>query len=272
MFKQTAIAALVLGFSGAASAAMYQPAPVCAAGTVTVPCEKSAWDLGVDALYLRAEDHQSSAVPITTSKRMDQGWGFRLEGSYHFGSGNDVVINWSRYDKTTKNITTTPTHLTNKFDMVNFELGQQVNLAEKVVMRFQGGLQYIDLTDHDVDTTAAPNVQKNEMTGFGVRAGLGVKYSFTSGYYAYADSNLGLLAFQMKQTTAALAQTTVHGTALTTDASVGVAYIYEMAQGDLTARVGWGVKHINLNNVITNASNGYGWSGFNLGLKWVGNA
>jgi len=100
MFKKTAIAALVLG-SGAASAAMYAPAPApaCAAGNVTVPCERSAWDLGVDALYLRSEDNNGVGAVNANSFRAKYGWGFRLEGSYHFGTGNDATVNWAHYNK-----------------------------------------------------------------------------------------------------------------------------------------------------------------------------
>ena len=157
MFKRTAIAALVLGFTGAASAAMYAPAPApsCAAGNVTVPCEKSAWDLGVDALYARSDDNQLANM---NGFRAKYGWGFRLEGSYHFGTGNDAAVNWAHGKRTTDStVNANVLSLTNTLDIVNFELGQVVNFGENVSARFNGGVQYVTVKDdfsNSVATTA----------------------------------------------------------------------------------------------------------------------
>ncbi len=270
MFKKTAIAALVLGFTGAASAAMYAPAPApaCAAGNVTVPCERSAWDLGVDALYLRAEDNSLSNQALATMGRAKMGWGFRVEGSYHFGTGNDVSLSWARYSKAADLSGTGVSRLTNKFDIVNFEFGQQVDFGENVDMRFNAGVQWVKVVDQNaLIATPGTLVADSELTGFGPRVGAAVKYDFGNGFGVYVDSAVAVLAAKMENKLAAGG--TMHGTALSTDSSVGVAYTHAMAQGDLTARLGWGVKQVSLN---TAGMTGAGWSGVNLGLKWVGNA
>ncbi len=261
MFKRPAIAALVLGFSGAASAAMYTP--TCTPGQVTVPCEASAWDVGVDALYLRGEDYSTGAAAgssTATNNRLDYGWGVRFEGSYHFGTGNDVTLNWSHYDKRST-ISVGPVTYTSKFDIVNLEFGQHVDAGEKVDMRFYGGLQWVDITDL---TTGTP-VTNFITQAFGPRGGLTTTYNFGNGFAVYGDGSVAFLVGDQNMN-----PNRTYSTFLSGNANVGVAYTHAMAQGDLTARVGWGVTHINPN---TNAlANGHGWSGFNFGLKWVGNA
>ncbi len=275
MFKKTAIAALVLGFSGAASAAMYAPAPApaCAAGNVTVPCERSAWDLGVDALYLRTADYNAfgnTGSASNLNNRPDYGWGFRLEGSYHFGTGNDVTLNWAHYDKRSFLGAATGWNSKSKFDVVNLELGQHIDVGEMVDMRFYGGLQWVDVTDHTTVAATGANNSNWKTTGFGPRAGLTTTYNFGNGFAVYGDGSVAFLAAEHEMTNGVAATVKVYGTALSGNANVGVAYTHAMAQGDLTARVGWGVTHINPNNA--GFANGHGWSGFNFGLKWVGNA
>ncbi len=80
--------------------------PVCTPGNVTVPCESSAWDFGGQALYLKPSFGAPFAgvtrVANATSgfdypyfnKNNDWSWGFQLEGSFHFGTGNDIDLNW----------------------------------------------------------------------------------------------------------------------------------------------------------------------------------
>jgi hypothetical protein len=259
MFKKTAIAALVLGFSGAASAAMYAPAPApaCAAGNVTVPCERSAWDLGVDLLYMRNDGNQFDEVP---NFRAPYGWGFRLEGSYHFGRGNDANLNWTHYNKGGESVNRMTR---SKLDIVNFEMGQSVDFGENFDVRFQGGMQYVDVTDNGVGGAIAGNNAR--LKGFGPRGGAMVKYDFGNGFGVYGDTNIAILASKGEIVGV---NGSFHGTSMSTDGSVGFAYTYAMAQGDLTARLGYGVKQITYSSAAVPDA---GWQGFNFGLKWVGN-
>jgi len=265
MFKKTAIAALVLG-SGAASAAMYAPAPApaCAAGNVTVPCERNAWDLGVDALYLRSEDNQGSGANANPY-HAKYGWGFRLEGSYHFGTGNDATVNWAHFNKKSDNVAR-GLYLRSKFDVVNVEFGQAVDFGENVDVRFQGGVQW--LTVHDQSYTAAGVLQNvdGKYSAFGPRVGATAKYDFGNGFAAYVGGNSALVTGKMEMRTGS--NTSAYGTALSSDMGLGVAYTHSMAQGDLTARLGWNVMRVDHTRIGASQA----WSGMNLGLKWVGNA
>ena len=101
--KKTAVA--VLAFSSGAVFAGTM-GPVCSAVNVTVPCETTAWGVGARALYLQsnvtsgvAGTARTVSVPSTTGvldygQSSKWGWGFMIEGSYLFGTGNDVNINW----------------------------------------------------------------------------------------------------------------------------------------------------------------------------------
>jgi hypothetical protein len=271
MFKKTAIAALVLGFTGAASAAMYAPAPApsCAAGNVTVPCEKSAWDLGVDALYMRSEDNRLSNV---SGFRAKYGLGFRLEGSYHFGTGNDATVTWSHAKKTTSDtINANAISMTNTLDVVDFELAQVVNFGENVNARFNGGFEYISVKNDSsnslpITTPAlAAGAHTGKVSGFGPRVGVLTNYDFGNGFAMYGDVNAAVLVGKSDVTISAVSST-AYGTMVSTDANMGMKYTHSMAQGDLTTRLAWGVRQMNLNSTI------HGWDGFTLGMKWVGNA
>jgi len=107
-------------------------------------------------------------------------------------------------------------------------------------------------------------------SGFGPRVGAMAKYDFGNGFGAYVAGNSALLTGKVDQRVAPA--TSVHSTALSSDMGLGVAYTHAMAQGDLTARLGWNVHRVAVTNVGNTALSSQGWSGMNLGLKWVGNA
>ncbi len=295
MFKKTAIAALVLGFSGAASAAMYAPAaaPACSAGNVTVPCEGNAWDLGIDLLYLRNQENILSGEQHQTTNegfQADRGYGFRLEGSYHFGTGNDVNINWSHYSKTTSQdnffVDNSTDELKSKMDVVNFELGQHIDVGEMWNLRVHGGLQYAKLHNQvrfDVNEGVA-NFEGDvtaKVRGFGPRVGMDSSYDFGNGFALFANGAVSILnAKYSEHVDLAIVQDGHHGinftdgmtrhmTTTATDARIGAMYTHAMAQGDLTIRGGYQVNNfINANNGVSDLS----WDGWFIGLKWVGNA
>jgi len=281
MFKKTAIAALVLGFSGAASAAMYAPAPApaCSAGNVTVPCEGTAWDLGIDYLHIKNRENVLSTFFLNGNTHdADYGSGFRLEGSYHWGTGNDFNVNWSHVSKTSQSTGVIAAGVTDeldsKLDVVNLEVGQHIDVGENWNIRVHGGVQYARLrNDLDVDITDAVPVEEMRVKGWGPRAGVDAQYDFGNGFGLFANGAVAIL--NAEQDTTLLVQLNngitidQNLTVTSTDARIGAMYTHAMAQGDLTIRGGYQVN--NFINADFGASD-LSWDGWFVGLKWVGNA
>lgn len=173
--KKTAVAVLAFGSSAVFAGTM---GPVCAPGNVTVPCAHTAWDFGVQALYLQptfagfsqvGAQVNANGAESYVSGNPSYNWGFKLEGSYHFNTGNDVNLNWYHLGsagksgslRTPANGGTTGsatfydtfggTWAPNgnvsisgnaNWDAVNLEFGQHVDFGEFTNVRFHGGLEY----------------------------------------------------------------------------------------------------------------------------------
>ncbi len=227
--KKTAVAVLALGSSAVFAGTM---GPVCAPVAVTVPCESTAWDFGVRALYLQHRGHDvngyySTNVNGTTYNQdafdTDWDWGFMLEASYHFSNGNDINVNWYHYDETTDWNTTGFTLVTPfaspvgayryslnpNWDAVNFEFGQTANFGEHKVIRFHGGLQYahierehrydlVSTTDTTITTRGRFFEKDEEFNGVGPRVGMDMAYHFGNGFAIYANGATALLVGENK--------------------------------------------------------------------------
>lgn len=171
MLKKTTLAVMGLAVSGFALAGTM--GPVCAPGNVTVPCEAKRWDLGVQALYLQSiysgsKAYQHSLLPTGSVRAVDNDWdwGSRLEGSYHFNTGNDVTIDWTHFSSNKNEIdlagyiplnarlvvTNQPVaqYSKDKLDQVNVVMGQHADFGMVKKMRFFGGMQYAHL---QIDST-----------------------------------------------------------------------------------------------------------------------
>lgn len=232
--KKTAVAVLALGSSAVFAGSM---GPVCAPGNVTVPCASTAWDFGAQALYLKPS---YSGVPFNgstlsgyngtnfTSERYNRtpynaGWGFKLEGSYHFNTGNDINLNWYWFDHTTNKsnaggtivdpvtngvfgATGITTSAQTKWDAVNLEFGQHAHFGEWKNIRFHGGVQYAYINT-DLNGSATVNSGEvvattndlNNITGsaklsaFGPRIGADYSYNWGNGFAMYANGASALL-------------------------------------------------------------------------------
>src|SRR3990167_1135010 len=166
--KKTAAAVLALSSSAVFAGTM---GPVCSAVNVTVPCESTAWDVGGRALYLQPNygggDYGYAAINNngrSVEFNKNWGWGFMIEGSYHFETGSDANLNWYHFNKSNYKsysvvnsgglgIITSDTGFTGtastdpKWDAVNLEFGQHVDFGEKKDIRFHGGVQYARITN-----------------------------------------------------------------------------------------------------------------------------
>ena len=182
--KITAVAVIVLG-SGAVFAGTM--GSVCSSVNVTIPCESTAWGLGGRVLYFQPSvtgaGAGSSAKTITVDpgqsvefgKNPKWGWGFMIEGSYHFNTGNDLNLNWYHVgtsrsggfngSKSAVTVTGSPNifessaedgvsitvnrayaKVNPKWDMVNLEFGQHVDFGENKNIRFHGGFEFARVT------------------------------------------------------------------------------------------------------------------------------
>lgn len=210
MFKKATITVLGL-VAGVATAGSMGPA--CTPGNVTVPCITNLWDFSGQALYLRSifgpnKSVEAGTFPLNQEIKSDWNWGYRLEGSYHFNTGNDITINWMHFSTSTD-----PTELAgiltipavglpaipapfelvsrNRIDQVNAVMGQHVDLSMRDKMRFYAGLQYANIQSTSTNyyiTEEIPFIASNPFSkfdntdykGFGPVVGIDYAFSITN--------------------------------------------------------------------------------------------
>ncbi|HCD9576410.1 TPA: hypothetical protein NGJ40_002799 [Legionella pneumophila] len=312
--KKTALAVLALGSSAAFAGTM---GPVCTPGNVTVPCESIGWDVGVYALYLRPSfsgntsnfnslGYTSNGDGSIHHRVLDQdwNWGFKLEGSYHFSTGNDINVNWYHYDHQTD---FAPIHYVSlfsgndlnffagylneeKWDAVNAEFGQHVDFGVFKDIRFHAGVQYARINHYEygryrfteldggVPTGVVIEDANNanyKFNGVGPRAGLDMAYNWTNGFAIYGNVAAALLAGDSKIDVPLLEHYSAFKIVPELEAKLGLTYTYGMAQGNLTLDGGYMVtNYFNVVDVppagIGGASTNVAYSGPYIGLKYVG--
>lgn len=236
MLKKTALIVLGLTASGFASAGTM--GPVCVPGDVTVPCEARHWDIGVQALYFRPTYTADRGYELNATNGLslanglpngfnygyrknepEWDWGYRIEGSYHFNTGNDVTLTLIRFDNgntrygfrgfTDFSAATLPydLNLSNRFDQLNILLGQHVDMSAAKKIRFYGGFQYAKIRLEETrEFTVVPaallrqrasglaQYNKSEVYGFGPTLGIDYSYNlFLSGLSVTANGATSLL-------------------------------------------------------------------------------
>ena len=287
--------------------------PVCMPGNVTVPCADAGWSLGVQALYLRpvydsARTYVSSAG---TLREMNDkwGWGFELDGAYHFRTGNDLGFTWMHYDVDSNagnfvgavplfGTTTYAMKHANKFDQVNMVFGQHVDFGLLKNARFYGGLQYVNIrSEQSRAYQLTPAAALADLTGisarndadfYGVGPVIGIDYSYdlSSGFSINANTAMSILAGPGRNETGfafaptGLVPTTTYlitkAIVPGVEAKLGLNYAYIMSEGVLNLSGGYQVVNyfgalplINAGGPVT--SSDFGLYGPYLGLSWLGN-
>lgn len=172
--KHSITSLLMLSNSLAFAGAM---GPSCTPGTVSIPCNQTAWSFGGQALYLKPSfggdglgysvfsygadifgNVVGANVPTNTivNSTPDWSWGFQIEGAYHFGMGNDVDINWYHLSSNTSRrlpegylfsgnapaLYAGLIEVSPAWDAVNVEFGQLINFDETKIMRIHAGLDF----------------------------------------------------------------------------------------------------------------------------------
>jgi len=284
-------AAAVLAFTSSAVFAGTM-GPVCTPGSVTVPCERTAWDFGGKALYLQTTglDYVGALITpaATTLENFNDnwGWGFQLEASYHFNTGNDLNVNWYHYSHETTHsffldgaIVPTYYRIEPKWDAVNVEFGQWVDFGEQKNIRFHGGLQWAQVK-REINTTTAGvlfSTGETEFDGIGPRVGSDMSFDLGNGFAIYGNGAMALLVgdndFNVSSTLLGVALSGSKTTVIPEfEAKLGATYTYPMAQGDLTLDAGYmWVDYLNANQTFVGTPIDFGLHGPYIGLKWVGN-
>ncbi|MCE0722114.1 MULTISPECIES: Lpg1974 family pore-forming outer membrane protein [Legionella] len=313
--KKTALAVLALGSSAVFAGTM---GPVCTPGNVTVPCPATGWNIGGQALILQTmTDNDISlnvgttptGVAINTELDAQWNWGFQIEGSYHFNTGNDITLTWYHLDTGWNNHTFVPSFdpdtligfgNKNRWDAVNGEFGQYVDFSANKKIRFHGGFQFASIkrsvhafaTDFDAgipDFTVGFN-GSTQYNGFGPRTGIDMNYVFGNGFGIYAKAAAAVLVGSQKHSYGVdfvdtdgdagfgIFTVDVSGTRTSIvpelEAKLGASYTYAMAQGDLTLDAGYmwfDYIHALNTTVLPVTSTDFAAAGPYFGLKYVGN-
>ncbi|MDP1603416.1 MAG: Lpg1974 family pore-forming outer membrane protein [Legionella sp.] len=238
--KGIAVAVLVVNSSLLFSGSM---GPVCKSGKVEIPCASNAWSIGGSALYLRPSfggnglgysafsnysGNDNNGVFIGTSGAPNQmanifpkwGWGFQIDGAYHFNA-NDLVVNW--YHLNTSNNGNFPTgyafsgnndgfyaskfQVATNWEEVDIELGQHLELTGNKLLRLHAGGEFARIKNqfynvpmlHPTSVIAYTTTDTLSYNGFGPRLGIDLGYMLREGLALYAKMAGSMLIGTAKQ-------------------------------------------------------------------------
>lgn len=269
--------------------------PVCTPMTSTISCAMKQWDLGIQALYLKPIYDAQSAYILDTSnsfKTIDNqwDWGFHLDGSYHFNTGNNIGFDWTHFDVTTNQLAFDLSN-TNRFDRVNLVFGQHVDFSQSKSARFYGGLQYANIRNYQLRNdlslpSSTVNQQNNtDFNGVGPVVGIDFAYAIGSGFSITANTATAILSGSSRiNTSNSLSSGLVTSNSYASTKSVvpgieeklGLNYQYQFTEGLLTLDGGY--QALNYFNALTQIptagiiNSDFGLYGPYFGVHWLGHA
>lgn len=292
--------------------------PLCNNEDVTFPCEQSAWAFGVDFPYLQSRipalGYYGSSVPERKADKQfnhltyDWNWGFKLQGSYYFNTGNSIDVNW--YHFTNSQTTALPNNLNDPFqnkltqdvtgsnnprwDEVDADFGQRIDLSKRselkiyagveyVRVRFSGGYSAQGLINPSVNFSGNVAVLRDIIfNGFGPRIGANLLYGKIYGFSGYVQTATSALIGQSSFHRKLIYGQSVMITKGQNDAIVpelqlkaGIQFIYPMAQSDLIIDGGWfftnyfHIMHEGVASGVVHLSD-FSIQGPYIGLRWIG--
>ncbi|MCE0722186.1 MULTISPECIES: Lpg1974 family pore-forming outer membrane protein [Legionella] len=283
----TAFVLCTLSIKMVQAGTMGEVKPLCSPDHVTVSGHCNAWDLGISALYLQPNTNSALLNPILNagddqfhSVDSSWDWGFLLEGSYHFNTGNDLNLNWLHFDNdnfdelavSSTNPDIPPvTNITNlKFDthldVVNLEFAQTGHFGKKTNIRFYGGGQYVyakikrgDFEYELFPSESTPFLFQRSIThtrfqGAGPRVGVDMSHELNHGFALFAQSAMALLSGQGR---AKLSGANLSGTNVSPfsakanhthivpelEAKLGASYQWCSHSGQFSLMAGWMWQH-----------------------------
>ena len=186
-------------FSGTMGAA-------CTPDNVTIPCPQNAWDIEVAEIDLKPVEDANWGYRIAVPEGAfhhyldwDHGydWGFKVQASYHYGTGDDITLNYYHDKLVTNSFYATPErtfHHVLQWDAINAEFGQTVLLGNNR-LRYHGGLQALRLfgsIDNFVSGSFL-NHGDSHTDGIGPRIGAELSHTFLNNFSIYAHGATAIL-------------------------------------------------------------------------------
>lgn len=299
--------------------------PACDGGSLTVPCKNQGFGFGAQALYLTANlpnlAYYGSSSDGTARMRHEYflkkgfsyGFGFEVEGFYHFGRGKDLNLNWYHYNHNSQQTIpdtndtisvydtlftgTVTTQLKPKWDAVNLEFGQRIDIQTWGNVRFHGGLQYANLTMHNITTGTGvflnygqSRTNYSSYEGIGPRAGADLSFDLRRDITLYLNGAAAILSGQNSFEREAITYLapgsdnyhdinsgSANEIGTEVEYKLGASYTHPLAKGSLQLNAGWMLVNYysviiiadSFHNGRTKESN-FAVQGAFAGLKWTG--
>ncbi len=228
------IAILALSLSSLTLAASF--APTCTKGDVTVPCAKTQFDISVyglhleplldDSVYAESVSANNSGDTYYRQHSLNPGYDFSfiIQGSYHFGTGNDFTLSWMHYDNkendVVENLIDQPRSALlpdvawdritgteeDKYDQVIAEVGQHSDYGDRYDVRTHYGVQFIQMTNNITalgESALVPiNFQKefrnSDFDAYGIHGGIDLSWHMVDGFSLIARPGAGLVVGSLK--------------------------------------------------------------------------